>query len=109
MASGVDLFQAVAALLASGRLGEPVFARCLLLTPDPAVDSVQQLAQLAGIVRGWFGVPLHRLYTSGTAREGQVSVTLQFANGATALIACARCPETEESLDLLLLGNHGAA
>lgn len=107
--ANADLLQAVEELLASRRLGEPVFVRWLLLTPNPAADPVRQLAQVAGTIRRWFGVPLVQLYTAGTAAEGQVSVTLQFASGVSGLAVFARCPEDAEHLDLLILGNHGAA
>jgi hypothetical protein len=107
--TGFDLLQAVEQLLASRRLGEPVFVRCLVSTRDPATDPVQPLAYLAGSITRWFGVPLTRLYAAGTLAEGQISVTLQFANGATGLAVFARCPDGMGSLNILLLGNHGAA
>jgi len=104
-----DLLQAVEGLLASQRLGEPVFVRCLLLTANPTTDPAHRLAQLAGTIRRWFGVPLARLYAAGTVAEGQASVSLQFASGVTGLVVLARCPEGADNLDLLILGNHGAA
>jgi hypothetical protein len=104
-----ELFRAVEQLLASRRLGEPVFLRCLLQAREPAPDPVARLAQLSGAIRRWFGVPPVRLYAAGQAVDGQLSVTLQFATGATGLAILAPSPGGAAGLDVLILGNHGAA
>jgi hypothetical protein len=109
MTARSDSFQAVDRLLASRRLGEPVFIRCFALARDSAADPLRQVAQLAAVIRGWFSVPLHHLHAVGAATEGQIAVTLQFENGANALVVFARCPDGAAGLDWLILGNHGAA
>jgi hypothetical protein len=103
-----DLHRAVQAALASKRLGTPVFVRYTLHGPDRAEAVIPRLTQVAGVVCGWLGQPLERVYAVGSPADGQVSLTLQFREGATALVSYARGRVPGPGADVLLLGNHGA-
>ncbi len=108
MASLADLHRAVQATLATKRVGTPVFARLLIQGQEKAEAIPAQLARAAGMVKEWMGQPLNRVLATGSAADGQVSLTLQFRDGAAALIGCAHTPPRGDGFDLLLLGNHGA-
>ncbi len=110
-----DLHRAVQDTLAGNRLGQPVFVRYLLHNLDNPETIVPRLAQLTATVRDWLGQPLDRLYAIGAIERGQVSLTLQFRNGAAALVSIGGRPVTAvahqprgNGVDLLVLGNHGA-
>ncbi len=111
----VELHRAVQATLASKRLGTPVFVRYLWQSPDKAAGVLARLTVLTAQVRDWLGQPLHRVYALGALAAGQVSLTLECRGGATALVCwTGGQPRSGDgqprggSVDVLLLGNHGA-
>jgi hypothetical protein len=108
MTTLTDLHHVVRATLADRRLGQPVFVRYLLNTRDPPDLLLLRLAQLTAVVRYWLAQPLARLYALGSPESGHVTLTLQFRQGATALVSLARAAPGQEGADLLILGNHGA-
>jgi hypothetical protein len=108
MPSLAELHRAVAATIASKRLGTIVFVRYTIQDQD--ADSARtRLAQAVAAVRDWVGQKLDRLHASPRA-PGQVALTLQFAEGATGLVSFAlvngRPPG--DGVDLLVLGNRGS-
>ena len=55
-----------------------------------------------------FQEPLERLYAIGTLESGQVSLTLYFRDGATALVSYALGVPRGNRVDLIVVGNRGA-
>jgi hypothetical protein len=108
MTTLADLHRAVQFTLATKRLGRPVFVRYLLCSRDRADAALPRLAQLTAAVRDWLGQSLERVHAAGTPRGGQVSLTLEFDGGATALVSWAAAPPRGDGLDLTVLGNRGA-
>ncbi len=108
MPSLEELHQAVQATLASKRLGKPVFVRYLVQGADRPEAVLPRLSQAAAVVRGWLGQPLERVHAIGSVDSGQVALTLQFRDGATALVSFARSQPLGDGVDLMVLGNHGA-
>jgi hypothetical protein len=106
--STADLHRAVQTTLASKRVGRPVFVRYLLQSLDKPDTIVPRLSQATATVRDWIGQPLGRLYAVGTVESGQVALTIEFLDGATALVSWSRCPPRGDGVDLMILGNHGA-
>jgi hypothetical protein len=104
-----ELIRSVQAALASKRLGTPVFIRLLLHGGGNGV--LARLTSATMTVRDWIGQPLERLYAVGRLKDAQVSLTLEFRGGATALVAHAAAPAPgggSGAVDLTLLGNRGA-
>ncbi|HYT89865.1 MAG TPA: hypothetical protein VEL76_14240 [Gemmataceae bacterium] len=108
MMSLADLHRAVQTTLASKRLGQAVFVRYLLHGPDRATVALPRLAQLTAAVRDWIGQTLERVHALGSPKAGQVSLTLEFGGGATALVCWAASSAAGYGIDLTVLGNHGA-
>ncbi len=108
MSTLADLHRAVQATLASKRLGRPVFVRYLLCSQDRAEAALPRLAQLTAAVRDWIGQEIERVYAVGTARGGQITLTLEFRGAATALVSWAAAPPRGDGIDLTILGNRGA-
>jgi hypothetical protein len=102
-----DLHRAVESTLNGKRLGTPVFARYLIRTQDKAGAVAARLAQITATVRDWLGQAPERIYALGSAKAGQVSLTLEFRGGATALIAWASAA-AHPGVDVTVVGNHGA-
>jgi len=103
-----DLHRSVEATLASKRLGQPVFLRYLWQTTVGDAQALDRLAHLAGVVESWFKQKLVGVFVVGSASAGQVSATLQFQEGASALLAVAKGKFRGGGVDLMLLGQRGA-
>ena len=108
MTTLADLHRAVQSTLAAKRLGHPVFVRYLFSGQDKADTALPRLAQLTAAVRDWIGQPLERVHAAGTPRGGQITLTLEFRGGATALVSWAAAPPRGDGIDLTVLGNRGA-
>lgn len=108
MTTLADLHRAVQTTLASKRLGTPVFIRYLLQSPTKADAVVSRLALITATVRDWLSQPLERIYGIGSAKSGQISLTLECRGGATALVSWAGGVPRGDGVDLTILGNHGA-
>jgi hypothetical protein len=108
MATLALLHQAVQTTLANQRLGRPVFVRYLVQSLQAPDALVPRLAQITAVVRDWLRQPLERLYAVGTKAFGQVALSLQFQEGATALVIFACSQPREPGVDLLVLGNRGS-
>jgi hypothetical protein len=102
-----ELHHAVQTAIAGKRLGKPVFVRYLLTCPDK-IPLVARLACITAVVRGWLGQTLENIQAIGSAAAGQVSLTLQFREGGSALVSVSRGQRLGDGVDLLVLGNHGA-
>jgi hypothetical protein len=102
------LHRAVAETLASKRLGTPVFVRYLVQTHDRASSVLPRLAQVVAAIRGWLNQPIERLYALGQVKQRQLTLTLEFRGGGTALVAWSAGAAAGDGVDLMVLGNHGA-
>jgi hypothetical protein len=107
MATLADLHRSVQTAIASKRVGRPVFVRYTFQGLEQPDAVVPKLANAAAAVREWIGQPLERVQAVGNVESGQVALTLQFRDGATALVSFARTPPRGDGVDLMVLGNHG--
>lgn len=102
------LEQNVQSVLARKRLGQPVFVRYTLCEPRKEEERLTYLARMTDAACRWLAQPLERVFAVGTLASGTINLTLQFRQGATALISLAASPCLGDSVDLMVLGNHGA-
>jgi hypothetical protein len=100
------LHRAVQETLAGKRLGTPVFVRYVFQTHDKAGAVLPRLAQVVAAIRGWLNQPVERVYATGQVKNRQVTLTVEFRDGATALVGWSA--GAGEGVDLMVLGNHGA-
>lgn len=101
-----ELHRAVEGAVAAKHIGTPVFVRYLFQTANDA-DAVPRLTNAVAAVRGWIAQPIDRVYALRTD-AGQVSLTLTFSGGATALVSFAHGQPHGSGIDVMVLGNHGA-
>ena len=67
---------------------------------------MQQAAAVAG---DWLGAAPRRVYVLGGEEAGQITATLQYAGGQSALVSVNPTPpDGAARVDLMLLGNTGA-
>jgi hypothetical protein len=107
MTALAELHAAVRAAVASGRLGRPVFVRQTQAV-EKAEDVLPALVRSAAAVGEWLGQAPEQLYALGSVDAGQVSLTLRFRGGATALVSVSRSPPRGDGVDVMVLGDHGA-
>lgn len=101
-----DVHRGVASVLASQRVGTPVFVRYTWHGSEQGNGVISRLAQFAAAVTAWMGRPIVSVYAIGKVDAEQVSLTLQFAGGASVLITFAR--GATAAVDFMLVGNHGS-
>jgi hypothetical protein len=102
------LAAAVRSVIASKRIGTPVFVRVILQGPDEGDSLLAKLSRMAFLARQWLGQDLLRCQAMGSLETGQVNLALTFSGGATALVSYSRSLLRGDGLDVTVLGNHGA-
>lgn len=108
MASLADLHRAVAATLATRRIGQPVFVRYLLHTGEGTANPAVFAEHIGATLREWFGQSFECRHTSGSEQTGPVSFCFQSDSGALAFVNLAPSAIASQAVDLTLLGTHGA-
>jgi predicted dehydrogenase len=106
MASRADLHAAVAATIACGRIGTPVFARYLLHTSGTD-RSDSQIEHIRSTIQAWLPLAGESRSTVGGSTNRPVSELLQ-SDRALALISVVANAESIEAADVTVLGTRGA-
>jgi hypothetical protein len=101
-----DLHHAVGGVLKHGGIGVPVFVRYTLQLPGREKDLLTPLLPVAAAVIGWIEAKTTRVFAVGNRAEA-VSVTFEFASGATALNSIAAHERATGNADIFVVGNHG--
>jgi hypothetical protein len=103
-----DLHGSVQKTLETQRLGRPVFVRHCLQVPVRPQSLLPLITNVAAAICSWIGQPLARLYSLGSPVHGHLSLVLGFGDGSTAIAQYIQHRQCETSVDLLVLGSHGA-
>lgn len=98
---------AVAAALADGRLGTPVFVRLLVTGLARAEDLVPTLARALAAVRTWTGQAVQEMTPLGDPAGGQLTLTVSLQGGAVTLVSVS-IGGSEPAAGLTLLGTRGS-
>lgn len=105
----LSLHQSVKAALDAGHVGVPVFVRCVAHTAAGRGELSEALRQAAAVAGSWLGAPARRVYVLGGEEAGQITATVQYAGGQSALVSVNPAPpDGAPRVDLMLLGNTGA-
>ena len=103
-----SLQQSVQAVVNEGRIGSPVFLRCLLQLPIESDEVVQSVGALATLANTWMPSPPEQLYVQSSTDSVQSTAMIQYEGGQTANLSINRIPaEQAGSVDLILVGNKG--
>ncbi|MCE2395062.1 hypothetical protein J4G02_10795 [Candidatus Poribacteria bacterium] len=103
-----SLQQSVQSVIDEGRIGSPVFLRCIVHAPIEAVDTVGGIAALTAIANSWMPDPPEQLYALDNADKTQITAMVKYAGGQSALLSVNRLPvDGEVTVDLRLVGNNG--
>ena len=102
------LQQSVQSVIDEGRIGSPVFLRCIVQAPIEAADIVGGIAALTEIANNWMPDPPEQIYTLGSADTTQITAMVKYAGGQSALLSVNRIPpDRDVVVDLRLVGNNG--
>jgi hypothetical protein len=117
----LSLQQAVQAALDARHVGVPVFVRWVAQTAGDGDELTEALGEAVAIASSWLGAAVRSVYVQGRGRRpggrpigspasaGQITATVQYAGGQSALVSVSPTPaEGAPRLDLMLLGNTGA-
>ena len=103
-----SLQQSVQSVIDEGRIGSPVFLRCIVQAPIEAADAVGGIAGLTEIANHWMPDPLEQIYALDNADATQITAMMKYAGGQSALLSVNRIPADQEvAVDLRLVGNNG--
>ena len=102
------LYRAVLETVATGRVGTPVFVRCIAHVAAERADLDARLSRTLGATAGWLGGTPHRVFALGNAESGQITVTLELEQGRTAIVSVGLAFDHVPRVDLLLLGSRGS-
>ena len=103
-----SLQQSVQSVIDEGRIGSPVFLRCIVQAPIEAADTVGGIAALTAIANNWMPDLPEQIYTLDSADTTQITTMIKYAGGQSALLSINRIPVDQEvSVDLRLVGNNG--
>ena len=104
-----SLQQSVQSVINEGRIGSPVFLRCMLQIPIKGESIAQVTAALAALANTWMPSSPEQIYVQKSADAIQSTAMIQYSGGQTATVSV-NCipPDTETSVDLILIGNKGA-
>ena len=104
-----SLQQAVQSVINEGRIGSPVFLRCMLQIPLEKENIAPATAALVELANIWIPSPPEQIYVQESADAIQTTAMIQYLGGQTAIVSVNSIPpETEISVDLILTGNKGA-
>lgn len=104
-----DLDRAMWAVLASKRLGTPVFVRLTVAGDDQDAAIVARVAGLLDLAAAWLGQEVARLHATGALDHGQLCVTATAKEGGCAIVSFTGGKAHGDGLDLLLIGSLGAS
>jgi hypothetical protein len=103
-----SLQNSVQSVIDGGRIGSPVFIRCMLQLPIAGENLIQTTAALVSLANGWMPSPPERVYAQASTDATQSTTMIQYAGGQTANLSVNRIPaDREGSVDLVLIGNKG--
>jgi len=109
------LYQTVKHALDAGRVGSPVFVRYVAQIASGREELRGVLAEALAMANSWLGASPQRVYVQGCGDAGQLTATVQYSGGQTALLSVGVAPpvyaealRTAPQIDLMLLGNKGA-
>jgi predicted dehydrogenase len=108
MAVLADLHRAVTATLADKRIGQPVFVRCIIYAKCDSTSPEKQLEPINARLQDWFGHYFECHHATIDEETGQASYCLTTPHGALGLVSFASTRAVVETVDLTLLGTHGA-
>ena len=101
------LNQTVSETLAGDTVGTPVFVRWTAAAAQNTPELKPLLAEMSAYAETWLSARPSRVYATGSADAGHLSLALEYANGQSALLAITLAHD-HPTMNLIILGARGA-
>jgi hypothetical protein len=103
------LYKTVKDIIDSGRIGIPVFVRCLVQIPYEyeGESSKKVLTRIATVAGSWLNSKPSSIYAQHTDNLRHIEVTIKYEGGQTSIVAVSIVPDVNIQFDLMILGNKG--
>jgi len=101
------LNQTVSETLAGGAVGTPLFVRWTAAAARNTPELKTLLAEMSACAETWLSARPRRVYATGSADAGHLSLSLEYENGQSALVAISLAHD-HPSMNLIILGARGA-
>jgi hypothetical protein len=104
-----SLYETVKEILDTGRVGVPVFVRCVaqIATGSEHVEAV--LARMLTMACSWLEASPLRVYAQSNDISRQITATVHHVGGQTSIVSVNAVPGADTGVrSLMLLGNKGA-
>ena len=100
------LKKSIGPVLEKGRIGSPVFLRCMLHTTSKAPSLLQSASEIVELSNAWIPSAPQNIYAQGDDSTTQITVMVQYTEGQMAVLSVNQV-DTETALDIMLVGNKG--
>ena len=101
------LNQTVSETLAAGSVGTPLFVRWTAAAAQNPPKLKPLLAEMSACAESWLAARPRRVYATGSADAGHLSLSLEYDNGQSSLLAISLAHD-HPTMNLIILGAHGA-
>jgi hypothetical protein len=101
-----SLYQTVNEIIDTGRLGVPVFVRCIIQVASGSEQVGNILARMLTMASSWLKSSPLEVYAQSNDRLRQITVTIKYTDGQTSIVSVSASGAAHR-IDLMLLGNKG--
>lgn len=103
------LYETVKEILDTGRLGVPVFVRCVAQVATGGEHAEDVLARMLTTACSWLEASPLRVYAQSKDGSRQITATVHYVGGQTSIVSVSAVPGAATGVrSLMLLGNKGA-
>jgi hypothetical protein len=102
-----SLYRTVDEIIDTGRLGVPVFVRCIVQVAPGSEYVGNILARVLTMASSWLRSSPVEVYAQSHDRMRQITVTIKYTDGQTSIVSVS-ASGLANRVDLMLLGNKGA-
>jgi hypothetical protein len=103
-----SLYHTVKEILNTGRVGTPVFVRCVAQIASGSEHVGNVLARILTMACSWLEASPLRVYAQSGGNSAQITVTIQYVGGQTSIVSVNAASGVAPFVDLMLLGSKGA-
>ncbi|MGQ9610757.1 MAG: hypothetical protein ACUVWN_15785 [bacterium] len=102
------LYQTIKEMINTGKIGVPVFVRCIVQIVPKNEYLIDTLAKILMITCNWMEALPIKVYVQSRENKMQITASAQYTGGQNAIISVNTAPNVSPRIDLMMLGNKGA-
>ncbi len=102
------LYQTIKEIINTGKVGVPVFVRCVVQILPKSEYLIDTLARILMMTGNWMEALPIKVYVQFRESKMQITASVQYTGGQNAIISVNTAPNVSPRIDLMMLGNKGA-